>query len=130
MANTPELDTHAAAAQKVRVFVSYSREDVAFADELVVGLEMHGFEALIDRHAIAPGEDWQKRLGSLILAADTIVFVLSPASAGSKICAWEVVESERLSKRILPVLHRPVNFLVCPSFTAAWGLVPAPSTPR
>jgi WD40 repeat protein len=99
-----------AIARKTRVFVSYSRGDLAFADELVVGLEMHGFEALIDRHAIAAGEDWQKRLGSLILAADTVVFVLSPDSVASDICAWEVAESERLSKRILPVLGRPIDF--------------------
>jgi WD40 repeat protein len=97
-------------ARKTRVFVSYSRADLTFADELAVGLEMHDFEALIDRHAIAAGEDWQKRLGGLILAADTVVFVVSPDSVASDICAWEVAESERLSKRILPVLGRPVDF--------------------
>ncbi len=63
----------------------------------------------IDRHGISAGEDWEKRLGALIRDADTIVFVLSPSSARSKTCAWEVEEAVRLGKRILPVLCRSLE---------------------
>jgi hypothetical protein len=35
--------------------------------------------------------------------------VLSPASALSEICGWEVDESARLGKRILPVVCRPLE---------------------
>ena len=38
-----------------------------------------------------------------------MVFVLSPASARSEICAWEVEEAARLGKRILPVNCRPLE---------------------
>lgn len=107
-------DTGASEQNKLKVFVSYSREDLAFADELVAGLDFHGFDVTIDRHSIAAGENFQTRLGGLILAADTIVFVLSPASLASDSCAWEVDESLRLSKRILPVLARAVDFTVAP----------------
>jgi hypothetical protein len=37
------------------------------------------------------------------------VFVLSPASAESGICAWEVDEAMRLGKRIIPVLCRSLE---------------------
>src|SRR5262249_50021268 len=37
------------------------------------------------------------------------VFVLSPTSANSDICRWEVNEAVRLGKRILPVLCRPLD---------------------
>lgn len=101
---------------KLKVFISYSRKDSEiFADELAGGLEFQGgFEVGLDRHSIVEGEDWKNRLGSLIADADTVVFVISPGSAASPICQWEVNEAVRLSKRILPVLwivpeeHQPV----------------------
>jgi TIR domain/WD domain, G-beta repeat len=97
------------ADSKLKVFISYSRDDLDFADQLVAGLEVGGFEPTIDRHGISGGEDWKLRLGGLLRDADTIVFVLSPASARSEICAWEVEEAARLGKRILPVNCRPLE---------------------
>jgi hypothetical protein len=44
--------------EKLRVFISYSRKDEDFAQELLVGLQIAGFEPYLDRHDIAPGEDW------------------------------------------------------------------------
>ena len=41
--------------------------------------------------------------------ADTVVFVLSPSSARSDICDWEVEEAARLNKRILPLNCRPLD---------------------
>ena len=94
---------------KLRVFISYSRDDLDFADQLDAALDACGFECLIDRHGISGGEDWKRRLGNLISEADTVVFVLSPTSARSEICAWEVEEAARLGKRILPVNCRPLE---------------------
>lgn len=43
---------------QLKVFVSYSRTDSAFADEIEAGLEYDGdFDVLIDRHDIDGGED-------------------------------------------------------------------------
>src|SRR5262245_43505526 len=94
---------------KLRVFISYSRDDLYFADQLDVALNACGFECVIDRHGIPGGEDWKRRLGGMIREADTVVFVLSPTSANSQICAWEVEQAERLGKRILPVNCRPLE---------------------
>ena len=68
--------------------------DLEFADQLDTALRYCGFASTIDRH----GEDWQRRLGNLIRDADTVAFVLSPASAKSEICAWEVGEAVGLGK--------------------------------
>jgi TPR repeat protein len=94
---------------KLRVFISYSRDDLYFADQLDVALNVCGFECSIDRHGISGGEDWKRRLGNLISEADTVVFVLSPTSARSEICAWEVEEATRLNKRIFPVNCRSLE---------------------
>jgi WD40 repeat protein len=104
----------AARGEKLRVFVSYSREDLDFADQLVAGLELCGFEPVIDRHGISGGEEWELRLGNLIREADTIVFVLSPDSAASQICEWEVKQAASLNKRIIPVNCRPLDGTVPP----------------
>ena len=94
---------------KLRVFISYSRDDLEFADQLDAALNAYGFECVIDRHGISGGEDWKRRLGNLISEADTVVFVLTPTSARSEICTWEAQESERLGKRILPVIQRSLE---------------------
>ena len=95
--------------EKLRVFISYSRDDLKFADQLDDALNAYRFECLIDRHGISGGEDWKRRLGNLISEADTVVFVLSPSSARSPICDWEVQEATRLNKRILPIVWRPLE---------------------
>jgi len=100
--------------EKLRVFISYSRDDLKFADQLDAALNACGFECLIDRHGISGGEDWKRRLGNLISDADTVVFVLSPSSARSPICDWEVEEAARLNKRILPVNCRPLEGVTPP----------------
>jgi formylglycine-generating enzyme required for sulfatase activity len=99
----------AAAGEKLKVFVSYSRRDSSdFVEELVAGLELAGFAPFLDRHDIAAGEDWEARLGGLIQEADTVVFVISPEALKSERCAWEANTALAKTKRLLPVIFRSV----------------------
>jgi WD40 repeat protein len=97
------------ACDRAKVFISYSRTDLAVAEQLVSDLDAQDFDAYLDKHDILPGEPWQERLSKLIESADTVVFLLSPDSITSKTCDWEVNEAERLSKRVLPVVVRDVS---------------------
>ncbi|MEM1151954.1 MAG: toll/interleukin-1 receptor domain-containing protein, partial [Pseudomonadota bacterium] len=81
----PDQETEATAAEKLKVFVSYSRADVAFADQLVAMLADAGFDPIIDRHDIDPAEKWKTRLGDLIFTCDKVVFILTETSAGSPV---------------------------------------------
>ena len=101
-------------SEKLHVFISYSRDDLDFADQLAAGLRVGGFDPTIDRQGISGGEDWRRRLGSLIRDAETVVFVLSPSSARSETCGWEVEEAARLGKRIVPVICRPLENAAAP----------------
>ncbi len=94
---------------RMKVFVSYSRGDVAFADQLVVALEDRGFDAILDRHDIDAAENWRARLGGLILSCDAVAFVLTEKSAASPICVWEVEEAKKLGKRIVPCVPGEVS---------------------
>ena len=100
---------------KLSVFISYSRDDLDFADQLDAALDLHDFDVTLDRHNISGGEDWQAQLGALIRDADTVAFVLSPSSAPSEICRWEVAEATRFGKRIIPILCRPLDDAEPPS---------------
>jgi len=113
------------ATGRSKVFISYSRADLAFTNELAVALEAAAdFEILIDRVGIGHGEAWRERLGRLIIECDTLVFVLSPDSVASDVCAWEIGEAQRLSKRIIPVLWRAVDFALVPDGLSAINAVP------
>ena len=106
-----------------KVFISYSRKDGGFAEYLVSALSDRHFSAYLDSKDIAPGEAWQQRLGKLILAADAVVFVLSPDAARSPICRWEVGEATRLHKRVLPVVHRQTELTAIPQELAELNFI-------
>jgi hypothetical protein len=104
----PQATVDAVAGSRAKVFVSYSRKDLLFAQSLVEALTERGFDAFLDKTDIAPGEPWKERLGGLIAAADTVVFAISPDSVASTVCAWELDESARLGKRLIPVVARRI----------------------
>ena len=97
------------------VFISYSRVDGAFAEKLRGALISRGYEAYLDKEDILPGEPWRARIEGLILAADAVVFVMSPSSIASEICGWEVRRSLELKKSLTP-LH--------------WCIVPSHAVPE
>ncbi len=104
--NAAEADVK---SENARVFISYSRKDMAFVDRLEAALRARDIEPLIDRTEIYAFEDWWKRIEALIAAADTIVFVLSPSAVASDICAKEVAFAASLNKRFAPIVCEPVD---------------------
>src|ERR1700674_5715191 len=94
---------------KAKVFISYSRKDMPFADRLEAALRARGFEPLIDRSEIYAFEDWWKRIEALIAQADTGVFVLSADAVASAVCRREVKFAASLNKRLAPILYRRVD---------------------
>ena len=93
---------------KAKVFISYSRKDMAFADLLEGALKARGFEPLIDRTEIYAFEDWWKRIQALIGRADTVVFVLSPDAVASDVALKEVTYAASLNKRFAPIVCQRV----------------------
>lgn len=106
MAEDKAADRVEAADRATNVFISYSRRDGDTAERLRDRLIGQGFQAYLDKHDIAAGEDWRARLGGLIESADTMVFLISPDSIASQICDWEVNHAELLGKRVIPVVCR------------------------
>jgi tetratricopeptide (TPR) repeat protein len=95
---------------KAKVFISYSRKDMAFADRLALALKTRGFEPFVDRRDIYAFEEWWGRIETLILRSDAVVFVLSPDAVRPDTAAMkEVALAASLNKRFAPVVFRPVE---------------------
>ena len=117
-------DARAAPQPKLKVFISYSRKDLAFAEELLAGLELTGFAPSLDKHSIAAAEDWKKRLADLIEATDTVVFVITPDSIKSDICASACAPRSSSTSNSSPTRNSPTRS--CPPSIATTR---SPATP-
>jgi|tagenome__1003787_1003787.scaffolds.fasta_scaffold20964701_4 hypothetical protein len=107
MSNTAAQET--GQGSKAKVFLSYSRKDIAFVDQLDAALKARGLEPLIDRTDVYAFEEWWQRIEALIARADTVVFVLTPDAVGSDVALKEIAYAASLNKRFAPIVYRRVN---------------------
>ena len=107
----------------MHVFISYSRKDSRFAEQLRTALIDRGYDADLDREDIAPGEPWLARLDALITAADAVVYVISPDSLRSPHCVWEVERSRELKKTLTPLMWRADDEIAVPESLASLNYV-------
>ena len=98
----------AAASARARIFLSYSRKNSAFVDELIISLESYGYEILLDRQDLFPGEQWEPRLRKFIADADTTVCVVSSDWVASDQCVRELRIALEHGRRVIPVVVDPV----------------------
>ena len=117
---TPDPDGRSS----IKVFLSYSRKDQEFAHRLVRDLDGVAVgdsivEVFIDKFSertsveeqlsgIHAFEDWWARLQDLILQSDAVLFLISPDSVASPVCAEEIAHAAALNKKLAPVLWRDV----------------------
>jgi WD40 repeat protein len=106
-----------------RVFVSYSRKDLKFAEALTAALTRCGFRAFYDRagaqFGIAFNENWWDRITRLIAASDVVVFIVSPKSISSKVCGDEIGYAQSLNKALIPISWRRTNLKKAPTHLQA-----------
>ncbi|MEM7752825.1 MAG: toll/interleukin-1 receptor domain-containing protein, partial [Pseudomonadota bacterium] len=79
------------------------------ADQIARFLEDHGHDVLRDVDDISLGEHWKERISELIADAEKMVFLISPSSVSSPVCAWEIENADAQGKQILPLLIRRTN---------------------
>lgn len=109
--------------EEAKVFLSYSRKDRERAARFAEVLRARRFVVFRDTDDILPTEEWKQRLEQLISEADTIVFLLSPHSAASDVCAWEVEQATALSKRIAPIVIEEVEAADIPPLLARLNFI-------
>jgi hypothetical protein len=88
------------------VFISYSRKDKDFVSILYDAFERSQKKTWVDWKNIPLTSDWWAEIEKGIEAADTFVFVISPDSIASKVCADEILHAVRNNKRLFPIVRR------------------------
>jgi len=117
----------------MRVFISSTRVDADWTDQLCAFLSDRGFRPLLDARDIGSAEVWKHRVQTLIASADAVVFVLTDDSADAIECDWEISEAQRQGKRVIPVLPmaldgRPPEFLAERNFILFYSDPVAPES--
>lgn len=110
--------------KKLDIFISYARADAAdFVSELAMGLEVGGFQPLVDLASISAAEDWKQRIGVLIKQCDTVIAVITPRAVESEIFRWEIEEAARQSKKIVPVEWLATPIAAIPQHLARLNII-------
>lgn len=88
-----------------RLFISYSRVDRPFTEQLVRQLR-RAYDHVWFDESIHGGYEWWQEILDQIAACDIFVYLLSNDSVDSAYCQAELAEARRLHKQILPVVIR------------------------
>lgn len=87
------------------IFISYSRLDREFVDQLIEELQRRGFDVWLDRKDISGGTDWRAAISQAIRACRAFLLVLSTDSATSKKVVQELSLADQHGRQIIPIIH-------------------------
>ena len=91
------------------VFVSYAREDAAYADRIAQDLRNAGVQLWIDRRSISPGSVWNQSIEDALNQCKGTFVLLSRASVVSSYVQVEVNATLRQGKKVVPLLIEPCD---------------------
>ncbi|MBZ0297441.1 MAG: TIR domain-containing protein, partial [Anaerolineae bacterium] len=91
------------------LFISYSRRDLNFVQQLHDALKNRSRDVWIDLEDIPPTAQWLEEIYDGIENTNAFVFVISPDSAMSEVCKLEIEYAVKQGKKLIPILHRTVE---------------------
>ena len=95
----------AAPATTARVFISYSRRDLAFVELMVWDLRAAGLEVWYDLAGLEVGSRWGKEIQNAIRQSQYCIVVLTPNSVDSEWVEREFLFASKLQLKIIPILQ-------------------------
>ncbi|MBI5953063.1 MAG: TIR domain-containing protein [Chloroflexi bacterium] len=98
-----------------KVFISYSRKDVSFVEELVADLKNVGLDVWYDVSSLRGGSRWRIEIEAAIRNSQFVIVVLSPDSIASEWVEREFLFASNLERKIIPLMYcpceLPLNYL-------------------
>ncbi|MCG8368235.1 MAG: toll/interleukin-1 receptor domain-containing protein, partial [Pseudanabaenales cyanobacterium] len=96
-------------ATSLDVFITYSEVDSGFARRLNDALQNQGKTTWFAQEEIAAGTNFQQESYRGIERSNNLLFILSPSSVNALTCINELVYAAKLNKRVIAILHRPID---------------------
>ncbi len=91
------------------IFMSYSRRELGFVDDVVSKLEGEGYYVWLDYRVLIPGTPWKGQIDKGLKDADTVLLVVSKASLASKYVALEWQHFLETNKRVILLIFEAVD---------------------
>jgi hypothetical protein len=91
------------------IFMSYSRRELGFVDDLVNKLEGEGYSVWLDYRVLIPGTPWKKQIEKGLNDADTVLLVVSKASIASEYVELEWRHFLDTNKRVILLIFEAVD---------------------
>jgi hypothetical protein len=95
-------------AEKFNLFISHSREDTVFANELALALQDRGLSVWLDTQELKLGDRFADRIAEGIAESDGVVVLVGPKAAKSNWFAAELGMALGRGKKIIPVISADV----------------------
>lgn len=92
-----------------KIFMSYSRRELGFVDDLVSKLEDKGYDVWLDYRVLIPGSPWKEQIEKGLNESDTVLLVVSKASLASKYVALEWQHFLEMKKRLILLIFEAVD---------------------
>ena len=100
------------------VFISYAKEDIAFAKDVKRNLEAANFKVWMDENMIQAGDEWRNKIDMAISDSFSLIVILTPESYKSLYVTYEWAYAKGKKKKITPILHKPSPNDIHPRLTA------------
>jgi TIR domain/PBS lyase HEAT-like repeat len=91
------------------IFISYARDDAAFAELLRDRLTAAGFEPWKDTESLRAGGVWAEEIDQAIVEAAALVVILTPESKQSEYVTYEFAFALGNGVPIIPLMLRPTR---------------------
>ncbi len=92
-----------------KIFMSYSRRELGFVDDLVSKLEGENYDVWLDYRALIPGSPWNVQIDKGLTEADTVLLVVSKAAIASEYVALEWRHFLETKKRVILLIFEAVD---------------------
>lgn len=92
-----------------KIFMSYSRRELGFVDDLVSKLEEKKYDVWLDYRVLIPGSAWKEQIDKGLNESDTVLLVVSKASVASKYVALEWRHFLDTKKRMILLIFEAVD---------------------